>query len=69
MSSNAYARLSAGNTAIGGNVQGSGYSGNYGQHGSNTNHGSHNTNHGSGNNHSNEVTFPNNVAPEDYLDK
>ena len=79
MTSNAYGRLSVGNS-MGGANQGpaTGYSGVYGgghtghsglNHGT---HNSHNTNHANGqatHNTNNEVTFPNNVAPEDYLGK
>jgi len=74
MTSNAYGRLSVGNS-MGGAVASSGYSG-YGAHNnhSTNNHGTHNShsNHtGTTGTHNNTdgVTFPNNVAPEDYLGK
>ena len=75
MTSNAYGRLSVGNS-MGNQGQNTGYTG-YGAHGAthvgNT-HGTHNShsNHPTGTTShapSNEVTFPNNVAPEDYLGK
>ena len=72
MASNAYNRLSVGNTANTNNT--SGYAG-YGAHGVHQNaHGAHSahqahagasTAHGN----SNEVAYPNNVTPEDYLGK
>jgi len=73
MTSNAYGRLSVGNS-MGNQGQNTGYSG-YGAHGNHSNnHGTHNShsNHPPGSNThapANEVTFPNNVAPEDYLGK
>lgn len=70
MASNAYNRLSVGNSI--GNNNTSGYTG-YGAH-QNTHvgsHGTHNAHSGATNTHgnNNEVTFPNNVTPEDYLGK
>lgn len=73
MASNAYNRLSVGNS-VGISNNTSGYAG-YGGHGAHQNtHATHNTHQvhtGSTNTHgnTNEVTFPNNVTPEDYLGK
>jgi len=65
MTTNAYGRLSVGNT----NAGQTGYSGVYGGHASHT-HNTHSNHTGGGtHNTNNEVSFPNTVAPEDYLGK